>query len=187
MYRYTPNVKRLAWPKPVFFFFIPQLFYGNVDKDTPVMTEFSYPVVARYMRVLPQSWNGSLCMRIEVLGCPLPSKHCSSHLSLTHSFQWCSLRSQMTSSSIPLNVNLHFCGSNGWREQCYGWRELCYQWGRVWSDLLAPLITPKLHSQRGSQTSHSTHGSAASSLSPRVKPNVYSSLFSFSSETIMEK
>ncbi|KAK7121041.1 hypothetical protein R3I94_020874 [Phoxinus phoxinus] len=51
------------------------LFYGNVDKDTPVMTEFSYPVVARYMRVLPQSWNGSLCMRIEVLGCPLPTSY----------------------------------------------------------------------------------------------------------------
>ncbi|XP_058644507.1 adipocyte enhancer-binding protein 1 isoform X3 [Onychostoma macrolepis] len=49
------------------------LFYANVDKDTPVMTEFSYPVVARYIRILPQSWNGSLCMRLEVLGCPLPS------------------------------------------------------------------------------------------------------------------
>lgn len=57
------------------WFFIGQLFYGNVDKDTPVMTEFSYPVVARHIRVLPQSWNGSLCMRLEVLGCPLPSKH----------------------------------------------------------------------------------------------------------------
>ncbi|KAG1971327.1 inactive carboxypeptidase-like protein [Pimephales promelas] len=51
------------------------LFYGNVDKDTPVMTEFSYPVVARYIRILPQSWNGSLCMRIEVLGCPLPTSY----------------------------------------------------------------------------------------------------------------
>ncbi|KAI7793565.1 putative adipocyte enhancer-binding protein 1, partial [Triplophysa rosa] len=51
------------------------LFYGNVDKDTPVMTEFSYPVVARHIRVLPQSWNGSLCMRLEVLGCPLPTSY----------------------------------------------------------------------------------------------------------------
>uniref|UniRef100_A0A8C1WHN6 AE binding protein 1 n=1 Tax=Cyprinus carpio TaxID=7962 RepID=A0A8C1WHN6_CYPCA len=51
------------------------LFYGNVDKDTPVMTEFSYPVVARYIRILPQSWNGSLCMRLEVLGCPLPTSY----------------------------------------------------------------------------------------------------------------
>uniref|UniRef100_A0A8C6ZUF4 F5/8 type C domain-containing protein n=1 Tax=Nothoprocta perdicaria TaxID=30464 RepID=A0A8C6ZUF4_NOTPE len=47
------------------------MFYGNVDKDTPVLTEFPEPVVARYIRVFPRSWNGSLCMRLEVLGCPL--------------------------------------------------------------------------------------------------------------------
>lgn len=51
-----------------------QLFYGNVDKDTPVMTQFSTPVVARYIRILPQSWNGSLCLRAEVLACQLPSQ-----------------------------------------------------------------------------------------------------------------
>ncbi|XP_075767180.1 adipocyte enhancer-binding protein 1 isoform X2 [Pelodiscus sinensis] len=47
------------------------LFHGNVDKDTPVLTEFPEPVVARYIRVYPQTWNGSLCLRLEVLGCPL--------------------------------------------------------------------------------------------------------------------
>ncbi|XP_061886768.1 adipocyte enhancer-binding protein 1 [Entelurus aequoreus] len=51
------------------------LFYGNVDKDTPVMNQFSWPVVARYFRILPQSWNGSLCLRVEVLACQLPSSH----------------------------------------------------------------------------------------------------------------
>uniref|UniRef100_A0A669DGJ7 AE binding protein 1 n=1 Tax=Oreochromis niloticus TaxID=8128 RepID=A0A669DGJ7_ORENI len=48
------------------------LFFGNNDKDTPVMNQLAVPVVARYMRIIPQSWNGSLCMRLEVLGCPLP-------------------------------------------------------------------------------------------------------------------
>ncbi|XP_069475053.1 adipocyte enhancer-binding protein 1 isoform X2 [Ambystoma mexicanum] len=47
------------------------LFYGNVDKDTPVQTELPEPVVARFIRIYPQSWNGSLCMRLEVLGCPV--------------------------------------------------------------------------------------------------------------------
>uniref|UniRef100_A0A674I7P2 Adipocyte enhancer-binding protein 1 n=1 Tax=Terrapene triunguis TaxID=2587831 RepID=A0A674I7P2_9SAUR len=47
------------------------LFHGNVDKDTPVLTEFPEPVVARFIRMYPQIWNGSLCMRLEVLGCPL--------------------------------------------------------------------------------------------------------------------
>lgn len=51
-----------------------QLFYGNVDKDTPVMSQFSTPVVARYIRILPQSWNGSLCLRAEILACQLPSQ-----------------------------------------------------------------------------------------------------------------
>ena len=51
-----------------------QLFYGNVDKDTPVMVELDRPVVARYIRILPQSWNGSLCLRAEVLACQLPSE-----------------------------------------------------------------------------------------------------------------
>ncbi|XP_053318763.1 adipocyte enhancer-binding protein 1 [Spea bombifrons] len=47
------------------------LFMGNVDKDTPVKTEFPEPVVARFIRIYPQTWNGSLCMRLEVLGCPV--------------------------------------------------------------------------------------------------------------------
>ncbi|KAM4038042.1 adipocyte enhancer-binding protein 1 [Anomaloglossus baeobatrachus] len=47
------------------------MFYGNVDKDTPVQTDFPEPVVARFLRVYPQTWNGSLCMRMEVLGCPI--------------------------------------------------------------------------------------------------------------------
>lgn len=51
-----------------------QLFFGNNDKDTPVMNQLAVPVVARYMRIIPQSWNGSLCMRLEVLGCPLPGE-----------------------------------------------------------------------------------------------------------------
>ncbi|XP_032426327.1 adipocyte enhancer-binding protein 1 [Xiphophorus hellerii] len=51
------------------------LFYGNVDKETPVMSQFAAPVVARYIRILPQSWNGSLCLRAEVLACQLPSSY----------------------------------------------------------------------------------------------------------------
>uniref|UniRef100_UPI003AB015FF adipocyte enhancer-binding protein 1 n=1 Tax=Centroberyx gerrardi TaxID=166262 RepID=UPI003AB015FF len=51
------------------------LFYGNVDKDTPVMAQFDMPVVARYIRILPQSWNGSLCLRAEILACQLPNSY----------------------------------------------------------------------------------------------------------------
>ncbi|XP_030598641.1 adipocyte enhancer-binding protein 1 isoform X2 [Archocentrus centrarchus] len=51
------------------------LFYGNVDKETPVMSQFATPVVARYIRILPQSWNGSLCLRAEILACQLPRSY----------------------------------------------------------------------------------------------------------------
>ncbi|XP_056585996.1 inactive carboxypeptidase-like protein X2 isoform X1 [Triplophysa dalaica] len=48
------------------------LFFGNTDKSTPVLSQFMEPEVARYIRILPQSWNGTMCMRMEVLGCPVP-------------------------------------------------------------------------------------------------------------------
>lgn len=51
-----------------------QLFFGNSDKHTPVMSQFLEPTVARYIRILPQSWNGTACMRMEVLGCPVPGE-----------------------------------------------------------------------------------------------------------------
>lgn len=51
-----------------------QLFFGNSDIDTPVMNQLAEPVVARYIRIIPQNWNGSLCMRVEFLGCPLPGE-----------------------------------------------------------------------------------------------------------------
>ncbi|XP_037348802.1 adipocyte enhancer-binding protein 1 isoform X1 [Talpa occidentalis] len=50
-------------------------FHGNVDKDTPVLSELPEPVVARFIRVYPITWNGSLCMRLEVLGCPVTPVH----------------------------------------------------------------------------------------------------------------
>ncbi|XP_076974154.1 adipocyte enhancer-binding protein 1 isoform X2 [Tamandua tetradactyla] len=50
-------------------------FHGNVDKDTPVLSEFPEPVVARFIRIYPLTWNGSLCLRLEVLGCPLSPIH----------------------------------------------------------------------------------------------------------------
>ncbi|KAL0979154.1 hypothetical protein UPYG_G00181420 [Umbra pygmaea] len=48
------------------------LFFGNSDKDTPVLNQLAEPILARYIRIIPQSWNGSCCMRLEILGCPMP-------------------------------------------------------------------------------------------------------------------
>ncbi|XP_062859455.1 inactive carboxypeptidase-like protein X2 [Trichomycterus rosablanca] len=50
------------------------LFIGNKEKEIPVLNKLPKPVVARYIRINPRSWysKGSICMRAEILGCPLP-------------------------------------------------------------------------------------------------------------------
>ncbi|XP_048843985.1 inactive carboxypeptidase-like protein X2 isoform X2 [Brienomyrus brachyistius] len=50
------------------------IFTGNREKEIPVLCEFPAPVMARYIRVNPRSWfsGGSVCMRVEILGCPMP-------------------------------------------------------------------------------------------------------------------
>uniref|UniRef100_UPI0037E9116B inactive carboxypeptidase-like protein X2 n=1 Tax=Semicossyphus pulcher TaxID=241346 RepID=UPI0037E9116B len=50
------------------------IFTGNREKEIPVRNIFPVPVVARYIRVNPNSWFtiGSICMRVEILGCPMP-------------------------------------------------------------------------------------------------------------------
>ncbi|EMP42207.1 Inactive carboxypeptidase-like protein X2 [Chelonia mydas] len=50
------------------------IFEGNSEKEIPVLNELPVPIVARYIRINPRSWyeEGSVCMRLEILGCPLP-------------------------------------------------------------------------------------------------------------------
>ncbi|XP_053114416.1 probable carboxypeptidase X1 [Hemicordylus capensis] len=50
------------------------IFPGNKDPETPVLSLLPVPVVARYIRINPQTWfeNGTNCLRMEVLGCILP-------------------------------------------------------------------------------------------------------------------
>ncbi|XP_023129260.2 inactive carboxypeptidase-like protein X2 [Amphiprion ocellaris] len=50
------------------------IFSGNREKEIPVRNIFPAPVIGRYIRVNPRSWfnSGSICMRVEILGCPMP-------------------------------------------------------------------------------------------------------------------
>ncbi|XP_075999639.1 inactive carboxypeptidase-like protein X2 [Genypterus blacodes] len=50
------------------------IFIANREKEIPVRNIFPAPVVARYIRINPRSWfnGGNICMRAEILGCPLP-------------------------------------------------------------------------------------------------------------------
>ncbi|CAG04706.1 unnamed protein product, partial [Tetraodon nigroviridis] len=54
-----------------------QVFAGNQDPETPVLSLFNSSTVARYIRINPQTWyqngtRGDICLRAEVLGCTLP-------------------------------------------------------------------------------------------------------------------
>uniref|UniRef100_A0A3P9J9Q6 Carboxypeptidase X (M14 family), member 1b n=1 Tax=Oryzias latipes TaxID=8090 RepID=A0A3P9J9Q6_ORYLA len=53
------------------------VYEGNQDAETPVLALFNTSTVARYIRINPQTWyqngsDGDICLRAEVLGCPLP-------------------------------------------------------------------------------------------------------------------
>ncbi|XP_051630787.1 probable carboxypeptidase X1 [Manacus candei] len=50
------------------------VFPGNKDPETPVLNVLPTPLLGRFLRINPQSWfpNGTICLRAEVLGCPLP-------------------------------------------------------------------------------------------------------------------
>ncbi|XP_029450798.1 probable carboxypeptidase X1 [Rhinatrema bivittatum] len=50
------------------------IFTGNTDTETPVFNALPTPMIARYIRINPQTWfeNGTICLRAEILGCPLP-------------------------------------------------------------------------------------------------------------------
>ena len=42
-------------------------FPGNVDKSSKVITTFSKPVRARYIRIYPQTWNIHMSMRVDMI------------------------------------------------------------------------------------------------------------------------
>ena len=45
------------------------MFEANLDDNTVVRNNLTYPVVARYVRINPQRWNRFISMRIELYGC----------------------------------------------------------------------------------------------------------------------
>ncbi|XP_031554820.1 uncharacterized protein LOC116291753 isoform X2 [Actinia tenebrosa] len=46
-----------------------EILLGNGDKENVRVQWLSHPVTARHVRVIPQTWNTAICMRIELYGC----------------------------------------------------------------------------------------------------------------------
>lgn len=47
----------------------PQIFSGSVDPNTPVKNIFRTPAEAKFIRIYPLSYHGSIALRAEILGC----------------------------------------------------------------------------------------------------------------------
>ncbi|XP_072286009.1 coagulation factor VIII [Pyxicephalus adspersus] len=46
-----------------------QIFEGNKDSSTAIWVTMESPVIARFLRLHPEKWKGSIALRMEVLGC----------------------------------------------------------------------------------------------------------------------
>uniref|UniRef100_A0A8C5RLW2 Uncharacterized protein n=1 Tax=Laticauda laticaudata TaxID=8630 RepID=A0A8C5RLW2_LATLA len=52
-----------------------KIFEGNSDNYQEVSNAFIPPILARYLRVVPQSWNQRAALKVEVLGCQILQKY----------------------------------------------------------------------------------------------------------------
>ena len=48
-----------------------KVFTGNSDPDTIVQHDFDRAIIARYVRLYPQTWNSFISLRWEVYGCDI--------------------------------------------------------------------------------------------------------------------
>lgn len=46
-----------------------QIFQGNKDRYTPVSNDLETPIIARYIRIHPETWKTRIAMRAEFYGC----------------------------------------------------------------------------------------------------------------------
>jgi contactin associated protein-like 2 len=53
----------------------PFLFPGNKDDNSVHINTLKHPIVARYVRIMPQRWNNLIALRLELFGCKyVPAK-----------------------------------------------------------------------------------------------------------------
>lgn len=46
-----------------------KVIIGNSDRNTAEGRILDEPIIARYVRIHPMTWNGRICMRVELFGC----------------------------------------------------------------------------------------------------------------------
>ncbi|XP_069749438.1 coagulation factor V-like isoform X2 [Narcine bancroftii] len=46
-----------------------KVFKGNVDSSSHVQNTFDVPIFAQFLRIIPQTWQKNIALRVEILGC----------------------------------------------------------------------------------------------------------------------
>ena len=63
--------------KSLFF----QIFTANYDRYSVVKNNLDKPIITRYIRINPETWQGHICMRTEFYGCKKGSSEIATVLS----------------------------------------------------------------------------------------------------------
>ncbi|XP_021376545.1 uncharacterized protein LOC110465201 [Mizuhopecten yessoensis] len=53
----------------------PNLFVGSHDRNTPMTSEVTPHILARHLRINPQSWQGRVTLRFDVSGCQIKKQN----------------------------------------------------------------------------------------------------------------
>lgn len=62
---------------------ISQVFHANADATEVVLNRIPQPVLARFVRIRPQTWKNGIALRFELYGCQITGKKagkCSCYL-----------------------------------------------------------------------------------------------------------
>lgn len=73
-------IKRVSWTNP-FCCCCLKSFSGNTDQYNLVSHELIPPIRARYLRIIPESWNTEIALKVELYGCG-KSKNCFNNSNL---------------------------------------------------------------------------------------------------------
>jgi len=70
-----------------------QTFQANEDATEVVLNKIHSPVLARFVRIRPQSWHNGIALRLELYGCRITGEGsllllASALLSSSHSLSW---------------------------------------------------------------------------------------------------
>ncbi|CAB4026958.1 Hypothetical predicted protein [Paramuricea clavata] len=93
-----------------------KVFSGNTNQLLMVHHDFSSPILARYIRIQPKTWNGHISLRMDLFGCYKDCDHDTKDLGMRSGniqVSQITASSQWDSNHGPKNARLFFTARNG--------------------------------------------------------------------------